>query len=175
KNKIEIPKYIATYNLYISYKKPGNFIWIPTKHWEESSKFKDVKYKNMIININLTPTFHLNHEDKIYNSGYEKICAPLSYINQNGDDLFFLNGQVFLKNNSDECVQAVNEMRNSLLKNDFKICIPQKERRIIFLNNILGFHARDIFEEPIENVDLSRVMLRMVDVNAEFYPSRLIQ
>lgn len=66
-------------------------------------------------------------------------------------------------------------MRNSLLKNDFKIRIPQKERRIIFLNNILGFHARDIFEEPIEGVDLSRVMLRMVDVNAELYPSQLIR
>ena len=66
-------------------------------------------------------------------------------------------------------------MRNSLLKNEFKIRIPQKERRIIFLNNTLGFHARDVFEEPIENVDLSRVMLRMVDINAELYPSQLIQ
>jgi hypothetical protein len=175
KNKIEIPKHIATYNLYISYKRPGNFIWVPTKLWEESSKFRDKKHRNMAINIKLTPTFHLNNEDKIYNSGYEKICAPLTCINQNGDELFFLNGQVLLEDNSDECVQAVNEMRRSLSKNYFKIRIPQKERRVIFLNNPLGFHARDIFEEPIEGVDLSRVMLRMVDVNAELYPSQLIQ
>lgn len=175
KDKIEIPKYIATYNLYISYKKPGNFIWVPTNLWGESLKFRDEKYRKMAINIKLTPTFHLNHENKIYNTGYEKICAPLTFTNLNGNTLFFLNGQVLLEDNSDECVQIVNEMRNSLLKNEFKIRIPQKERRIIFLNNTLGFHARDVFEEPIENVDLSRVMLRMVDINAELYPSQLIQ
>jgi hypothetical protein len=50
----------------------------------------------------------------------------------------------------------------------------QKEKRVIFIKNTNGFHARDIFKEAIDGIDLTRVFLRSVDVNAERYPSSKI-
>jgi hypothetical protein len=39
------------------------------------------------------------------------------------------------------------------------------------MKNTAGFHARSIFEDPIEGNDLTRVYLRAVDVNSERYSS----
>ncbi|WP_235033917.1 hypothetical protein [Pantoea sp. 18069] len=49
-----------------------------------------------------------------------------------------------------------------------KTCIstPLRPRRLFILNNWLGAHARDIFEEPLENVKYTRSFFRMMSKEA---------
>ncbi len=66
-------------------------------------------------------------------------------------------------------VDFVQSIRDSLERNQIKISIPQQERRAFFIKNTAGFHARNIFEKPIDGIDLTRVYLRAVDINSEQY------
>lgn len=168
--KIEIPNHIAIYNLYISYRRPGNFMWIPIALWEEAEKYEEISKRNSInIKIRLTPSYYFDKTGEVKNTVFDFVEAPLSSINKNGDRRFFLNGQVLPEDNPQEHVNLIQALRNSLEKNPKKIFIPQKERRVIFLKNTMGFHARDIFQEPMEEVDLTRVFIRAVDLNTEIY------
>lgn len=176
-NTIEIPKHIGLYNIYISYLNPGNFIWVPMALWDELSKYRLelIKKKEVVIKTKLTPFLYTRQNNAKKFSSYQYVTAPLCIINDTGEERFFLNGQVRLDENPPEYVNLVNTIRESLQQNDKKIYIPQKERRGIVLKNTLGFHARDMFQNPTEGVDLSRVLIRTVDVNAELYPSIKIE
>lgn len=70
--------------------------------------------------------------------------------NENGQRRFFLNGQVLPENNLQKHVDFVQSIRDSLNKNPTKIYLAQKERRAFYMKNTAGFHAREIFEDPIE-------------------------
>lgn len=78
-------------------------------------------------------------------------------------------GIFYPKKTMQRLLSIVNAMRNSISNNPTKILIPQKERRALYLKNISGFHAREIFEQPIEGADLTRVFIRSVDLNAKRY------
>ncbi len=169
---IEIPVYVMVYNFYISYRKPGNFMWVPTALWTEGEKFEAVvKEKQLKVKIKLNPNYHFDHKGEIVNTIFDFIEAPISQINQSGERRFFLNGQVLSDTNLQSNVDFVQSIRDSLENNPHKICIPQCERRAFYIKNTAGFHARNIFEEPIEGVDLTRVDIRADDVNAEVYSS----
>ncbi len=174
--KVEIPKHIALYNLYISYHNPGNFMWVPTALWEEAQQYHPRSIgENVIVKTKLTPIFHSKNDQEITAPCFNYVTAPLSIINEEGEQRFFLNGQILPGENHIDHVNLVNAMRLSLQNNPKKIYIPQKERRGIILKNHLGFHARDIFQDPIDGVDLSRILLRSVDLDAELYPSLQIE
>lgn len=168
--EIEIPEHVMVYNLYISYHKPGNFMWIPTKLWNDAKQFEElIKNSDPTVKIKLNPNYHLDEKNEIVNTIHEYIEVPISKINEKGIRQFFLNGQVLLEDNPVELVKFVQSMRDSLANSAHIIYIPQRERRAFFIKNTHGFHARSVFEEPIENIDLTRVYLRAVDVNAELY------
>lgn len=168
--QVEIPHHIMVYNLHISYLKPGNFMWIPTACWDDAELFqKKARDNNLTVKIKVTPNYHLNDEGDVVNNMHHYVETPILRENEHQPALFFLNGQVRPEDNSPENVAFIQEMRDSLERNNFKICIPQQERRAFFIKNSLGFHARNIFEEPIDGVDLTRVYLRVVDMNAELY------
>lgn len=169
---LEIPNHIVLYNLYISYRQPGKFKWIPITLWDEFGQYTELaKSKN--IKINLTPYFHLSKEGNVVETAFDDLEIPISNINAQGETQFFLNGKVLLNNNPQHTA-LIQAIRNSLEKNSKIISIDQKERRAFYLKNTRGFHARDIFKDPIKDVDLTRVFLRSVDINAEVYPSRSI-
>lgn len=173
KNKIEIPNHIAVYNFYISYLRPGNFMWIPTSSWVEADKYHQIsKSENINVKIKLTPSYYLDSTGELKNSVSDLIEAPVSSSNEQGEHIFFLNGQVRLEDNSQKSVDFVQDIRNSLQTNPDIIRIPQKERRAFFIKNTKGFHARDVFQDPIDGVDLTRVFLRMVDLNAETFSTQ---
>ncbi|MFW2535429.1 MULTISPECIES: hypothetical protein [unclassified Legionella] len=145
-------------------------MWIPTALWEEREKYRVITTdENMRIKIKLNPNYHVDERGDIVNTIKNYVETPISQLNKKGEQRFFLNGQVLPDNNPIEHVEFVQSIRDSLENNAIKICIPQCERRAIFIKNTDGFHARNIFEEPIEGVDLTRVYLRAVDVNAELY------
>jgi hypothetical protein len=169
-DKIEIPEHIVVYNFYISYKRPGNFLWVPTSAWVEAEKyFEHSQKEKKCVKIRVTPSFYLDENKKIQNSVFDFVEAPVSLLKENGDIRFFLNGQVRKEDNTEEDVAFIHSLRESIQNNPQIIKIPQRERRAIFLKNTKGFHARDVFEEPIDGVDLTRVFLRMVDLNAEIF------
>jgi hypothetical protein len=168
--KIEIPEHIVVYNLYISYRRPGNFMWVPTSLWDDANKYEEISRKdNIRIKIKLSPSYYFDQEGKLSNSLIDTVETPLSRINENGEQRFFINGQVLPENNNLSDVNMVQSIRESLLNNSRIIRIPQKERRAFFLKNTLGFHARDVFDDPIKDIDLTRVFIRAVDLNAESY------
>ncbi len=170
--KIEISKTIALYNLYIGYHNPGNFMWIPTKLWDDYEKYGSLSIKDkMSVKIKLSPIFHVDKNNEIVDSGLSYVKAPVSSINEEGQLKFFINGQVLPEDNDKPQVDFIKSILDSLQNNPNKIYIPQKERRAIFLRNTDGFHARDVFEDPIKGVDLSRVLLRSIDIDSELYPS----
>jgi hypothetical protein len=108
----------------------------------------------------------------IVNTISNYIEAPVSRLNEVGETRFFLNGQVLPEDNIQKHVDFVQSIRASLEKNKAKIYIPQQERRAFYIKNTAGFHARNIFEHPIDGIDLTRVYLRAVDVNSELYFSK---
>jgi hypothetical protein len=169
-NEINIPLHIMVYNMYINYQRPGNFKWVPIACWDEADKFENL-LKGKLIKIRITPNYYFDKEGKITNTLIDMVEVPICHVNDNGERMFFLNGNVLQKDNGIEIVELVNSMRDSISKNQRKILINQKERRAVYLRNDFGFHARDIFEEPIKDADLTRIFIRAVDLNAKSYSS----
>ena len=169
-NQIHIPNHIMVYNMYINYRKPGNFKWSPLAAWDEAETYVEL-LKEKLVKIRITPNFYFDKEGKINNTFVETVEVPICHINEAGEALFFLNGNVLAQDNGFELFELVKSMRDSISKNPKNILIAQKERRALYLRNDFGFHARDIFEEPIEDADLTRVFIRAVDVNAKSYYS----
>lgn len=167
-NKVTIPKYIALFNSFIGYKNAGDFYWVPAKSLEtklNSDNLKDFFGKKAVIK--LTPTVYENTNGSFTKSGPSHVLAPLIWNNQNNEKRFFLNGDVLEDNNNNEVVKSFSLLRESIDNSEECIKIPQRERRAIFLNNISGFHARDIFADPILDLDLSRVFIRSVSKEGE--------
>jgi hypothetical protein len=145
-------------------------MWIPTSSWVEADKYHQIsKNENIHVKIKLTPSYYLDDKGDLKNSISDLIEAPVSTSNEQGEYMFFLNGQVLLEDNSQKSVEFVQDIRRSLQTNPEIIRISQKERRAFFISNTKGFHARDVFQDPIDGVDLTRVFLRMVDLNAETF------
>jgi hypothetical protein len=169
-NQIHIPMHIMVYNMYINYRKPGNFKWSPLAAWNEANKYEQL-LKDKLIKIRITPNFYFDKEGNISNTLVETVDVPICQIIEKDESLFFLNGNVLSQDNELEIVELVNAMRDSISNNPKNILIEQRERRALYLKNDFGFHARDIFEEPIEDADLTRVFIRAVDVNTKNYYS----
>ena len=169
-NQIHIPMHIMVYNMYINYRKPGNFKWSPLAVWDEAEKYEQL-LKDKLVKIRITPNFYFDKDGNINNTFVEMVEVPIYRINEACEALFFLNGNILAQDNGPELFELVNSMKDSISKNPKNILIAQKERRALYLKNDFGFHARDIFEEPIEDADLTRVFIRAVDVNAKSYYS----
>ncbi|WP_019218392.1 hypothetical protein [Legionella tunisiensis] len=116
-DKIEIPEYIVVYNLYLSYRKPGNFMWVPTALWEEREKYELLaKEENVRIKIKLNPNYHVDATGDIVNTITNYVEVPISQLNKKREQRFFLNGQVLPDNNSQKHVEFVQNIRDSLEK-----------------------------------------------------------
>jgi len=169
-NEIQIPHHIMTYNMYINYRNPGNFKWVPIALWEKADIFINI-LKEKLVKIRITPNFYFDQTGEIKNSFVDIVEVPICQVNERNERMFFLNGRVLLEDNEPEIVDLCTSMRKSIGENREKIIIPQREQRALFLKNSAGFHARDIFEDPIEGADLTRVFIRAVDLNAKRYYS----
>lgn len=167
---INIPLHIMVYNMYINYKRPGNFKWLSIANWDDAEKYENL-LKDRPVKIKITPNYFFDKEGNIKNTLVDMVEVPICQVNEHGKKMFFLNGNVLAQDNGVEIVELVNSMRDSISKSPTRILIEQKERRAFFLKNDFGFHARDIFEEPFEDADLTRVFIRAVDVNAQSYSS----
>lgn len=162
----ELPLHIAIYNILISYRKPGNFSWVPIKAWSDAKTFEQHAGERSEAVISLTPVIYFDDNGQAVRVGADQVTTPMIFCNEAGKTRFFLNGDVPESGNTAESRALFMALKRSI-GNAPRINIAQKERRVIFLNNTEGFHAREVLEDPIPGVDLSRMFLRLVDNNAE--------
>lgn len=81
--------------------------------------------------------------------------------NNDGINVPFFNGEITsCITDSKFNIDHIKKMQESLSFEKNKISIPIKARRLFILNNWLGAHARDIFEDQLENLNCSRSFFR---------------
>lgn len=164
-NLLWSPNFVSIYNVYLGYKKPGNFHWIPFYLWDEFEKWKkELASKRFKIEITPITYKHANTELKVTSEGEFEV----SLMRVDGDNFVpFFNGEVTsCASDPDFEIEKVKRMLTSLSTNKTCISTPLRPRRLFILNNWLGAHARDIFEEPLENVKYTRSFFRMMSKEA---------
>lgn len=154
------PKYVSIYNVFLGYLKTANFHWVPFARWNDFHGWQN-KLVNKKFNLEITPITYKKPDDElevISDGAYE-----VSVIQKNGDNSFvpFFNGEIVSCTSDPEFdMTAIKNMQTSLNRCSDRISIPIQGRRLFMVNNWLGAHARDIFEEPIENLQYSRSFFR---------------
>ncbi len=165
-HRVTLPYHIMLYNIAIEYQQPGNFYWIPFSLWEEKSKFmKSVGIGNTYT-ISVTPSVYETDSGRLETVSPQYVQTPIFVDAPEFNYPLYLNGTVISrtdKQNFDKNI--INQMKDSISMNRRRFAIPQKPRRIIFARNVVGAHARDIFQSPNARAQYTRVLLRSVDMN----------
>lgn len=120
--------------------------------------------------MSLSPAIYQQHNEYL-KIGLMDLEIPLMSRYSDGSKRYFINGTVANPRVAKVQEELLTRMKESIARNNFRISVAQKERRIIFVRNDHGFHARDIFESPLPGLDLSRVFLRAVGKAGVSYPS----
>jgi hypothetical protein len=165
-NRILLPKNLAIHNIYMAYKKPGNFYWVPLSLWQDKDYYVNKVGIGCEFNIEITPIVYRNEQNKaIIQSSHRQITTPIIQEVANDNVYVFINGDVKSRADGGEIdLSIIGALKASINSNPFRYVIGQKSRRSIFMNNSLGFHARDIFEEPIEGTKITRSFIRSIDL-----------
>ncbi|MNV60318.1 hypothetical protein D3C71_1527770 [compost metagenome] len=165
KNLLWSPNFVSIYNVYLGYKKPGNFHWVPFSLWDEFEKWKqELAAKRFKVEITPITYKHANTELEVTSEGEFEV----SLMRVDGDHCVpFFNGEVTAcASHPDFEIEKVKRMLISLSNNKTRISTPLRPRRLFILNNWLGAHARDIFEDPLKNVKFTRSFFRMMSIEA---------
>lgn len=165
---LSVPDYISIYNIFINYSKTGSFYWVPTSKLRNLNYFTEKLGMNTDYCFSLTPT--------VYDSGLTDVKiinrrakASLFSETHRGSITTFMNG-IFEGRDSDEDAQyidLINEFKSAITNNEFRLFVPQESRKLVILNNSNGFHARDIFEDPIEGYAVTRTYLRSTSISGQ--------
>lgn len=156
---VSMPKYLSLYNMSIKYRKPGCFHWLPVKNIYGLDELIDEDGKMEGYNFNFTPNVYQKGQEVIHKSHKNQIRNLFVSTSSKSKSLF-VNGELSGMNSIGD--RYVEKLKNTLLDSHGRISIEQKENRLILVNNWLGLHARDIFEEPDcnETSAYTRVFIR---------------
>lgn len=161
--EVRVPNIIALYNIKIAYRRPGNLYWIPMSLWPERRKILDRVGPDITYSMNMTPIVFGNPDGSLDVSSANRISAPIvRRISETGETIFF-NGEIVGRADGGSFdAGVIDAMRASLIANPVRLTVAQKPRRLALMRNLSGFHARDIFEEPIVTHGVTRSFLRLV-------------
>lgn len=164
KNQYHIPRYVSLLNLFIGYKKTGNFYFINHDMWD---KFDELFYKAKELRFKFKPT-PMVYENSLFKKSKQPDWShvPVFWQNQQGDKYAFYNGEML---SSDDNL-ILDEFQQTLMKNKTRLAVPQKLNRIIVFRNDKGFHSRDIFEEQQILDGTTRLFLRAISDTSESIP-----
>ncbi|MEA3117487.1 MAG: hypothetical protein QOI13_757, partial [Paraburkholderia sp.] len=171
-DKVSMPINIMLYNVSIEYRKPGNFYWVPFSMWAERDAYVKRVGLDRIYNIKVTPSVYEIDENHLEIVSPQQVTAPIFVSTESFGVTIYLNGDVIY--DSDFDLSTIEDLRCSLAANGIRFSVPQKTRRLIFVRNVLGAHARDIFEEPNSDAPFTRIFLRSVDDNCIELNSRSV-
>ena len=162
-----VPRYIAIYNTFINYRKCGSFYWVPTCSIENLMEHVDRIGFGSDFSFDLTPTIYGETGSRIDTVVERRVQTAVFSEDEDGSIITFMNGKFVGKNGGNsEYASHLRAFQTAISNNPFKYAAAQKSRRLIILNNASGFHARDIFEEPILGHEETRNYLRSVSSDA---------
>jgi hypothetical protein len=163
-SQVSMPHNIMLYNIVIEYKNPGNFYWVPFALWAEKTRFMERVGIGKRYRIKVTPSVYEVGDGKMEAVTPIEIEAPIFVNNSLYDFPLYINGNVIGACGDEVCdLSVIDALKDSINGNAVRYAIPQKSRRAIFVCNLAGAHARDIFEDPIQDVPYTRVFMRSVD------------
>ncbi|QXI66191.1 hypothetical protein CP157_03983 (plasmid) [Paracoccus marcusii] len=157
--KVKVPNYIAVYNIMVAYRKPGNFYYLPKSLWKDYNKFRDAFGINKDVSFSMTPIVYAGKDGELVSSEGKTLTCPV-FSSDSCTDAIFFNGEV--SSDCNKITTLAAEMTESLLDNPDRWAAPIKNRRLFIMNNKSGFHARDIFADPIDGVRYTRSFMRFV-------------
>lgn len=165
-DKVSMPHNIMLYNIDIAYRKPGNFHWVPFSMWGEKDLYMRRIGVGRPYNIKVTPSVYEGDDGNLEIVSPRHVIAPIFIETESVGTTLYLNGDVTsAAGDPDFDLAAIDGLRSSLAANAVRFSVPQKSRRLIFVRNVLGAHARDVFDEPSPDALYTRVFLRSVDDN----------
>ncbi|WP_170337352.1 hypothetical protein [Ruegeria arenilitoris] len=159
-----VPDFISVYNVMIAYRQPGSFYYLPFELWREREEFREAFGVNQDVRFSLTPIVYAGQNGEIESSDGRVIKAPVFWSDGTKERVFF-NGEVDV--GSKVHIQLSRDMSRSLLDNPERIACPIRNRRLFIMSNSRGFHARDVFSDPIKGVPYTRSFIRFVSRAAQ--------
>ncbi|MBY8918332.1 hypothetical protein KUG85_09115 [Nitratireductor sp. L1-7-SE] len=169
-----VPRYIAIYNTFINYRKCGFFYWVPTSSIEALPEHLARIGLDDDFTFELTPAVYGETGSKIDRIVERRVRTAIFRKDVDGSIVTFMNGKFTGKDGADaDFTWPLKAFQNSIAKNPFRYAVEQRSRRLIILNNSSGFHARDIFEDPVEGHEETRNYLRSVSAEA-FHTGHLL-
>ncbi|MUO80772.1 hypothetical protein GOZ80_11460 [Agrobacterium vitis] len=162
-----VPRYIAIYNTFINYRKCGSFYWVPISAIDNLSEHVDRIGFDDDFTFELTPAIYGENGSKIDNVVERKVKTAIFSEGEDGSIITFMNGKFAGKEGAGtDYANRLKSFQTAIAQNPFRYAAEQRSRRLIVLNNMSGFHARDIFEDPILGHEETRNYLRSVSVEA---------
>jgi hypothetical protein len=164
-SRVSMPRNMMLYNIVIEYKKPGNFYWVPFALWTEKQRFMDSVGVGRRYRVKVTPSVYDFGGGKMEVVSPLEIDAPIFVENALHDYPLYINGNVLGASDGGSFDPGlIDALKESISQNRIRYAVPQKSRRAIFACNLIGAHARDVFEEPVQGVPYTRVFMRSVDI-----------
>lgn len=165
-DNVSMPINIMLYNIDIEYRKPGNLYWIPFSMWAERDVYMQRIGVNRPYGIKVTPSVYETSDNSLEVVSPQHVTAPIFVATESFGTTMYLNGDVVSSGSGSYFdSSAIADLRCSLEANSKRFSVPQTTRRLIFLRNVLGAHARDVFDDPNPSALYTRIFLRSVDVN----------
>jgi len=162
--ELAVPDYIAIFNVFINYHDRGNFYWVPTNSIEGLPEIVEKVGLTEKYNFSLTPAVYDTAQSDI--KVIEKRArAAIFSLADDGTITTFMNGTFEGQcGASDQSLDVTSEIKLAISSNPVRYSVPQESRRLIILNNAKGFHARDIFEHPVDGYEITRAYLRSASI-----------
>ncbi|MBO9111737.1 MULTISPECIES: hypothetical protein [Agrobacterium] len=162
-----VPRYISIYNTFINYRNCGNFYWVPASSIDNLQEHVEGIGFDDDFTFDLTPAIYGESGSKIGSVVERKVKTAIFSEDEDGSIITFMNGKFAGKENADDDYTArLKAFQAAIARNPFRYAAEQKSRRMIVLNNSSGFHARDIFQDPILGHEETRNYLRSVSTDA---------
>ncbi|MFW7358574.1 MAG: hypothetical protein ACODTL_21765 [Brucella sp.] len=166
--KLSVPDYISIFNVFINYRDRGNFYWVPTCTIQSLSQIVEKVGLSQEYCFSLTPAVYDNGQSSVKIVDRRARAAIFTRA-PDGSITTFMNGtfEGHADTGTDQAKDITTEIKGAIAANPVRYLIPQESRRLIILNNANGFHARDIFENPMEGYAVTRTYLRSASISGK--------
>lgn len=161
---VAVPRNIMLYNIAIEYEHSGSFHWLAFQKWSERQFFIDEFGIGKKYRVTLTPSVYQINDSEIENILPPEVDVPIFFESDHGRSAMYLNGEVRCQSDGSPVREGLVEaMRRSLAQSKCRCSIPQRTRRAIFVGNMYGTHARDVFARARPGATFNRIFMRAVD------------
>lgn len=165
---LSVPNFISLYNIFINYQRRGSFYWVPTSAINDLERHVErIGFDDNYL-FDLTPSVYSDEGSQRASVSAHRARTAI-FRRHEGRIVTFLNGD-FAGNEKTEgrcaSLTRLNDFKTAIRETRSKFAVAQESRRLVILNNAAGFHARDVFEDPIDGYAYTRSYLRSVSLQS---------